>query len=99
MGDTVLEIKKTDGSTFLVYDDGAKARRKVAAKRSGNQIIVTGGVPTARMWLRDEATEIDYKLPAKLPQNQGGNTYFQIMNMSGSMRLVGDKYFNMVYDI
>lgn len=99
VGDTVLEIKRTDGSTFLVYDAGANQRRKVAARRNGNQILVTGGIPTARMWLRDEATGIEYKLPARLPQNQGGNTYFKIMNASGDLRLVGDKYFNMVYDI
>lgn len=98
VGDTVLEIKRTDGSTSLIYDNGSNQKRKVAVRRSGNQIIVAGGIPTARMWLRDEATGIEYKLPVKLPQNQEGNTYFQIMNMSGSVKLIGDKYFDMVYD-
>ena len=61
VGDTVLEIKRTDGSTSLVYDNGANQKRKVAVRRKENQIIVSRGIPTARMWLRDEATGIEYK--------------------------------------
>ena len=47
VGDTVLEIKRTDGSTSLIYDNGSNQKRKVAVRRSGNQIIVAGGIPTA----------------------------------------------------
>lgn len=95
----VLEVVKSSGETQLVYDNHGEPRRTVNYNKNGNTVTMVGGIPTARLWLRDELTGMEYKIPDGLPKNQNNYLYFQIGNAAMNLRLVGDKYFDKVYEI
>jgi len=99
---TVLEILRYDGTTHLEYDGGG-IRKTVNYALSGSQIRLSADIPLARLWVRDN-TGLLYKVPSHLPADEaalpsGGYVSFALAGHAGTVSLVGDKYFDMVYDI
>lgn len=94
----VLEISCDSGENKLVYDldPNGPGKQTLSYAVTGNKISIFGNVHIERLWLTD-GSEMLYKLPANLPI-ENGQYYFQMPEMTGSVSIVGDKYFEKAYD-
>lgn len=103
--DVVLEVRTQDGTEHLVYDTKGTKMAVTICKKEGNKYLVT--VPAthaARLYIRDEKG-MEYKIPGGLPPYKGStgplpNTCcFLIPKQTGGLQVMGDKYFNKVYNV
>lgn len=93
----VLEVLREDGTTELHYN-GAVGTATYKAGGT-NQFLMSKSVPITRLWVRkSDGTGIPYKIPAGLPEKDG---LMEVLVPCGTleMEIVGDKYFEMVYDL
>ncbi|MCI6488282.1 MAG: hypothetical protein MSA25_09565 [Clostridiales bacterium] len=93
----VLEIRQNDGKTRLEY--GLSEKKSVNYLKRSGQICLSSSVPTARLWVRDNAGGVEYKVPTGLPSGTDGNIRFLLPECGNDVVLIGDKYFCKVYDL
>lgn len=94
---TVLEIRQSDGRTRLEY--GSTEKKTANYHKHGGQICLSSSVPTARLWIRDNAGGVEYKVPTGLPSGTDGNIRFLLPESGNDVVLIGDKYFCKAYDL
>lgn len=93
--DSVIEIRKEDGSTALYYD---AAKKSVVCTREAGCIRVPTNIPLARLWVRKENGEgIAYKIPVNL--SAAGAEPKILVSNSGNVVVEGDEYLQQAYDI
>ena len=93
----VLEVLHHDGTTELYYEgaQGTATYKAVGPDKFG----INSNVPTTRLWVtRTDGTGIPYKIPENLPQKDG---LALVLVPAGThdMEIVGDKYFEKVYEL
>lgn len=93
----VLEVLHHDGTTELYYEG---AQGSATYKASGpDKFEIHNAVPVTRLWVRrTDGTGIPYKIPDNLPQ-KNGLAQVQVPAGTHEMEIVGDKYFEKVYDL
>lgn len=103
--DSVLEVRCSDGSEHLIYDNGGKNQTVECSRRETNGFrINVRPEHAARLYVRDE-NGMEYKIPSNLPpyRNNTGDVsntcFFLVSELTGELTIVGDKYFSKVYDV
>lgn len=92
----VVEVKKADGSTWIEY---GRERQIANVCVFGNCLFVPAHIPLARLWVRErDKNGIWYKVPLQ-PKVENQNAYVLIPGNPSSVELIGDAYFNAVFDL
>lgn len=92
----VIEIRETSGSRILVY---AGTKRPCVYSCVGNQLNLSSNVPLNRLWIRRlDENGFFYKFPDGASIGNGGISVYIPAGATG-VKLVGDQYFEKVYDI
>lgn len=94
--DYVLEIQKEDGSCHCVYEG---RRKSFSYLISGNYCCIDPDCPLDHLWLQVGDSPVQYKLPNELPVDTNGKHWFKYLSGGATAKLIGDKYFNMAYDL
>lgn len=94
----VVEVLKNDGTTCVEYDH-ARQRVIVSISYEKKCLYIPEFVPTARLWVRMKGNKaMHYKVPSRVEKQQGP-TYILIPADPTNVELVGDQYFDAVYEL
>lgn len=97
----VIEVRRSDGTCFLVGTENGKQPQRIRVHRNNGYFSIDEQIPTARLWIqRSDGTGIRYKTPI-VWEADPENRRIRCMVPGGvnSLRLVGDPYFQAVYEL
>lgn len=91
----VIEVEKEDGTTRIEY---GQTRQVVNVVIYGDCLHIPAHIPTARLWIREKDNPSMYY---KVPEPQKKDTIALILVPGGpqNVELVGDQYFDAVYEL
>ena len=94
----VLEIQRKDGSTFVKGPD--RKIEKFYTVLGNDKIYFPSDLPYARLWVKHTNYPLPcYKVPNVLEEEASTKrVYIQFYGGAQNAELIGDKYFNAVYN-
>lgn len=91
----VIEIEKEDGTTRIEF---GQTRQIVNVVNFGDNMHIPAHIPIARLWVRDrENPGMHYKVPEL--KKDGTIALMLIPGGSQNVELVGDQYFEAIYEL